>query len=299
MAQRQKETPLLAEALLRKLDRVDFCLDSARDGAFGGLRPTDRAGSAVDWKDHTPYLPGDDLRRLDWKIAARSDQYLIRRSSDEQRLWHQAYVDVSASMGADGKGELCFRLASALGYLAVKRTDLFSLKLLSGCDCRPAADRLHFESGLYDSMAALKKEGFSGETDLKAAVLSDPAPGKGDGVSFILSDFLTDSDWRGAVNYLLSRGRQVVLIQVLSRAETEPGRTGCFEWRDAERPQDRLPMRVDRAALKAYQAALAAWREEMRLFCHSRRVKLILAESWESEADILLKRGREAGVIRC
>lgn len=296
---REKEQPLLEEALLRKLDRVDFFLENAREGALGGLRPTDRAGSAVDWKDHAPYIQGDDLRRIDWKIAARSDKYLIRRSSDEQRLWHQAYVDVSASMGMDGKGETCFQLAAALGYLSVRRTDLFSCKLLEGNACRPAADRLHFEQGLYDSMAALRNEGFQGETDLKAAILADPAPGAGNGVSFLLSDFLTDSDWRGAVNYLLSRGRQVALIQVLSRAETDPGRTGCFEWRDAERPQDRLPMRVDRAALKAYQTALARWREDMRQFCKSRRVKLIQAGSWESAADILLKRGREAGVIRC
>ena len=139
MMAREKEQPLLEEALLRKLDRVDFCLENAREGALGGLRPTDRAGSAVDWKDHAPYIQGDDLRRIDWKIAARSDKYLIRRSSDEQRLWHQAYVDVSASMGMDGKGETCFQLAAALGYLSVRRTDLFSCKLLEGNACRPAA----------------------------------------------------------------------------------------------------------------------------------------------------------------
>ena len=288
----------LDSALLRQLDTVRFCLKGAQNGRFGGNHPSGRVGTSVDWKDHVPYAQGDDLRRMDWKIAARLDKYYIRRTTDEQRLHHQVYVDMSASMGTEGKGRLAMQLAAALGYLAVHGQDVFSLKLLRGKACVPAADRILTEEALFHFAAASAAENFTGDTDLKAAVRRDVSSGGADGLSFLISDLLTDCDWQGVMKEWIARKRQAVLIQVLSPAEISPRDSGCFEWQSIEDEGDLFRVRADRSALKAYRKAYEVWQKEIGQFCRRNQIRQVLAVSNESATDILLKKAYRAEVIR-
>ena len=294
----QQTPPLLEDALLRQLDAADFRLNPTLTGRFGGLRASAQPGHSVEWRDHDPYAPGDDLKRMDWRLAARTEKYYIRRYEDEQRLTHHIYVDMSGSMGMEGKGETALRLAAALGYLAVHRLDAVCLRLLRGKECRPLGEPLRTEEALFRCAAGLQTQDFQGETDLYAALRSDGEIRRGSGASFLLSDFLTESSWQTAVKLLLSYRRQVTLIRILSPREVSPSAVGYYDFDSVEAPADRLKMRVDRAALKAYQLAYDAWTEEMGRFCASHGVGLVCAQSDEAVGEILLKKGYQAGVIR-
>ncbi len=117
-------------------------------------------------------------------------------------------------------------------------------------------------------------------------------------MAFILSDLLTDSDWRAAVDLLLSRRREVMLIQVLSPAELDPQLSGRHTFCDAEETgarASRLTMDVDRDALRAYRETVRQFLAETRRFCASRAVPYMLMRSDERAEEALRTKGLHGG----
>ena len=142
---------------------------------------------------------------------------------------------------------------------------------------------------------------FSGGTDISACIRNDINPGTDDGVSYLISDLLTESDWRGAIDLLLSRGREVALIQVLSPEELNPTLSGRHTLTDAEETGGkaaRITLDVDRDALRAYQETVKNFLEEIRSFCASRDVPYLLINSSERVEDALQTRGCMEELIR-
>ena len=89
---------LLIPAELAELDRLrrHFALRTATDGQ--GSRLSRRRGQSPEFVDHRGYVPGDDLRRLDWNVLARSDQAVIKRYRAEEETAVRVALDLSASM---------------------------------------------------------------------------------------------------------------------------------------------------------------------------------------------------------
>src|SRR5215471_14988611 len=69
------------------------------EGAFAGMHQNPHAGSSIEFSEHKEYAPGDDIRRIDWKAAAKSDRTYIKRFEDETEMRTFLLVDSSASMG--------------------------------------------------------------------------------------------------------------------------------------------------------------------------------------------------------
>jgi len=131
---------------------------------------------------------------------------------------------------------------------------------------------------------------FSGTADLGAAILSDPNAGFDDGMSYIISDFLTDSDWKSAVDHLIGRKREVALIQVLTPQELQPEAGGARSFSDAETGA-RIRVDVNRDALRAYEQAVAFFLNDIRQFCVSRGVPFMTVRSDERVEEVLITRG--------
>ena len=189
----------------------------------------------------------------------------------------------------------------ALGYLSVCNMDSVSFRLLSGTRCTELCARISGRESFLRAGEKLDALQFAGETDLYACIRNDPNPGADDGVTFILSDLLTDSDWRAAVDLLLSRRREVMLIQVLSPAELDPQLSGRHTFCDAEETgarASRLTMDVDRDALRAYRETVRQFLAETRRFCTSRAVPYMLMRSDERAEEALRTKGCMEELIR-
>lgn len=290
---------LLDAAFLGALDALDLYVHQPENGQGSGLRHSLAYGSSPEFADFRDYAPGDDLRRIDWNLAARFDRYYIRRFHDERQGRHCVYIDQSASMGLDTqKGTAALRLAAALAYLAVSNMDAVSFRMLSGSRCVDLCGRIAGKERFYAALGALEGVAFSGDTALGEALRDDRSPGYDDGISYIISDFFTDSDWRGAVDALIARRRECVLVQVLSPEEDDPTLRGLYRLTDAEQGGEPLRLDVDRSALAAYREALAAFREDIGKFCASRGVPLLFVRSDEPVESALIKRGFAKGLIR-
>ena len=273
-----------------------------KSGHYSGARRSRAYGSSPEFADYREYVPGDDLRRIDWNAAARFDKYLIKRFIDEKQGRNCVYLDTSASMGFEPeKGFAALRMAAALGYLSVCNMDSVSFRLLSGTRCTELCPRISGRESFLRAGEKLDALQFAGETDLYACIRNDPNPGADDGVTFILSDLLTDSDWRAAVDLLLSRRREVMLIQVLSPAELDPRLSGRHTFCDAEETgarASRLTMDVDRDTLRAYRETVRQFLAETRRFCASRAVPYMLMRSDERAEEALRTKGCMEELIR-
>ncbi len=291
---------ILDGAFLDALKTLDLYIPQPTNGHYSGARPSRSYGSSAEFADYREYVPGDDLRRIDWKLAGRFDKYYIKRFIDEKQGCNRIYLDQSASMGQEPrKGWTALRMAAALGYLSVSNMDSVSFRLMHGHQCVDLCGNIIGRESFLRAVGKLETVEYTGDTDIKRAVFDDPNPGMKDGVSYILSDLLTESDWKGAVDNLLARGRQVAVVQILSPEELNPSVHGTCSFQDVENPSGkRVSVDVDRSALNAYQQAVDYFLKDIRQFCASRGVGYMMMRSDERVEEALLTKGCAEELIR-
>ena len=287
---------IIDNAFLALLETLSLYIRTTMNGRLGGAHRSRATGSSTDFYDHQLYQPGDDLRRMDWNLVARSGQYYVKRYVAERQHQTNVYLDISASMGAQAdKARMALQLAAAVGYLSVQALDRVSYRLLTGEKCRDLCGVLGGREAFYRAAEQLATLDFSGETNLGAALRADPSPGFDDGLSIVISDFFTDSDWQGAVKRLLSQRREVMLIALYAPEEFAPAYSGPLSLVDCEAPAGHgLTLQIDRSTHIAYRQAVAFFRAELAAFCASNGVTLIQAGSDERIEQIILQKGMVA-----
>ena len=100
-------------------------------GSVSGRHPSPHRGSSVEFAEYRKYVPGDDLRRLDWRAYGRSDRFFVKEFEADTNLRCCLVLDTSGSMGFGSAGvtkiEYARRIAGALGHLAVQQGDAVGL----------------------------------------------------------------------------------------------------------------------------------------------------------------------------
>ena len=285
-------------AFLSSLETLDLAIHQVMTGLFGGTRPSPLYGSSPEFADFRDYLPGDDPRRIDWNLAARFDKHYIRQFVDERQLKNIVYLDTSASMGMNRQKEiLAKQLAASMAFIAIENMDQVMLNALAGSHCRTICEKIVGREAFYASMEALYALPFQGTCELVAAIRNDPEQPGRNGISILISDFLTDSDWKSAVEEWRIRGRQVALIQVLAEEEENPLSRGRHQLSDIE-TSDSARLEIDHSMLLAYRQAVAEMRRDIADFCASRSIVFVAASSGECPESVILKKGLSAGLIR-
>lgn len=291
-------------AFLSTLETLDLNIKMLMNGQFGGNRRSQAYGSSAEFADYREYMQGDDLRCIDWNIFARFEKLYIKQYVDERQLHHHVYIDASESMdyGEPLKSEAALRIAAALGFLSVQAMDKVSFFALGEDGCEDICHTIVGKNALYHAVNELNELEFYGDTDLCDSIKSYENPGKGKGVSFIISDFLTESDWMSAVDWLLHHKRQVVLIQVLSPDEITPDINGKVWFMDTEAFDDEdernYKTEITRASLKAYEEAFQYHQNMIKQFCASRNVDFMTVRSDESVERIFYFKAMEAEVVK-
>ena len=291
-------------SFIAMLESRDLHLHRPMDGLFGGNRRARSYGSSVEFADYREYHPGDDLRRVDWNLYARFEKMFLKLFVDEKQLHHRIYLDCSSSMdwGRMNKSHLALKMAAALGFLSVQAMDRVSYYALKGETCQELYGRIFGREAFYRAADGLNELEFKGECDLGKAILSQEDPGKNDGLSIIISDFMTESEWKSAVDYLVHRKREVYLIQILARDEITPSLAGRVFMLDSE-SMDEDDVRnerheITRSAMKAYEEALLYHQNDLRQFCDSRGVGFLTIPSDESIERLLFLHATEVGLIK-
>src|SRR5215211_1904482 len=117
----------LAPEILARISSLELIARSVVEGFISGLHRSPYLGFSTDFAEHRQYMPGDDLRHLDWKLLARTDRLYIKKYQSDTNTQIMLMVDTSGSMGyASGavtKMQYAQFLASSLAYLGVRQHD--------------------------------------------------------------------------------------------------------------------------------------------------------------------------------
>src|SRR5690554_145747 len=113
---------------LERLDRLLLKHKGGLAGGSSGKRLSNRYGSSLEFADYRPYLPGDDIRRIDWSLYGRSRRLYTRLNRSEMDATVNIVIDGSASMDwGEEKGRRSLGLALALGYISIRAYDRVSV----------------------------------------------------------------------------------------------------------------------------------------------------------------------------
>jgi len=295
---------ILDGEFLDRLDAAALCLKSQMTGYFGGTRKARSYGNTVEFADFREYFPGDDIRRIDWNVYARFEKYFIKLFTDERQMHNQIYIDCSASMacGKPEKAVAALRVAAAFGYLSVASMDRVSYKLIKGDKAEGIGISVTNKDSFYRAAQVLESVDFEGEVDLEKAIVNVESPGHDDGLTIIISDFLTESNWKKAIDFLLYHRREVMLIQIMSPDELYPDFDGRVHMMDSEAIDiaDGRNMRVvvTKKMVEAYQRALDEYEKELIDFCAARNVTFFTVTSDDPIEKVIFGKGYEAEVIK-
>ncbi len=274
---------LLDRQALTRIGRMEFIARGLVAGAVSGRHRSPFRGSSVEFADHRQYVPGDDLRNLDWRVYARSDRYTIRRYMDETNLRAVLVLDSSGSMkytGGDAasragrplsKFEYGRYLAATLAYLLIHQQDAVGL-LTFDRDIQtyiPARARAGHLRVVLDALAGTTP----GRDTRLAPVLHEIAERAGRrGLIILISDLFDDPDEIvSAFHHFRYRKHEVVVFHVTAEEE----RTFPFEdwsvFEDLEPPGGRLP--VDPWTLRAqYLEEVGRFLDRVRSECGRLRI---------------------------
>ncbi len=293
---------VINEAFISSLDNLDTLLKNNIAGMFGGNKQSKNLtsfGSSPDFADHRDYIPGDDVNKIDWNAYARFDKLYLKLYSDERQLHTRIYIDASRSMdyGKGQKAEQAVALAAAFAYIAVSEMDRVSVYAIKGRECIEMIQPIMGKDSFYGEIGKLNDIEFDGDSCISEAIMSSSV-GHGDGLSLIISDFLTENDYEGAIDRIVSSRRDLLCIQVLSREELSPSFSGKVHLFDSEDLRMSYKKNIDRDIVRAYRAALEYATGRIRDLCLSRGGEYLLAAADESVTDIIFGRLTDMGVIK-
>lgn len=126
-------TRFIQPEVLSRISNLELLARSVVEGFVSGLHKSPYKGFSVEFMEYRPYIPGDNLMHIDWKLFARTDRYYVKQFEDETNTSLHLLVDVSRSMGytsgAMSKLEYSLYLAAALAYFMVEQQDAVELTL--------------------------------------------------------------------------------------------------------------------------------------------------------------------------
>lgn len=225
---------MIDTAFLSQLDRFSLVVRKRVTSSFTGQRKSLSIGKGISFQDHRIYAPGDDFRRIDWKVYARTDDLYIKNYEEEKNLTVHIILDYSASMDF-GKPIKKFDYACMLGvgfaYLAMKDNERFQFSTFS--DELNVFKSSRGKSQLVIMIDHLNNLKIKGKSNLKDAIYQYKRFIDSKSVIIIISDFLIDiKDIEDSLYFL--GDHEIKVIQVLHPVERNLNLVGDFNLKDSE-----------------------------------------------------------------
>ena len=211
--------------VLARLSRGQVQARLPMSGSMSGQHRSPHKGSSVEFAEYRKYVPGDDIRLLDWRVYARSDRFYLKEFEADTNLRAYFVLDCSASMSFAGSGEskLAYarKMIAALAWLLVQQGDAVGLSCFSdkAMPDIPARRNPAHLGNIFDGLAALKP---AGETALASSLhkLAEKIPQRS--LVLIFSDCFTPVEGLlSCFQHLRFRKNDLAVFQLLDRAELD------------------------------------------------------------------------------
>ncbi len=261
---------MLDAAFFDTLSRLRLSMGHKSSMNLTGNRKSVQKGSSTEFSDFREYMPGDDIRRIDWNAYGRLDRLYVKEYMEEKEAVVSILLDTSESMdyGAKKKSDTARMLAAALGYLGLNNMDrvvVYDMKRLQAPFAAGGGKKA------FPRLAEwLEQCAFGGKTDIGEAVRR--LPFKGPGVTILISDFLQEEfldkeqEAEKLLRFLDYRRQRAVFLHVLAGEELSVNLTGTKNLIDMEE-RSSLRLTLDAASIRAYDKALQSFTSHLRREC--------------------------------
>jgi len=258
-------------AVLARIGNLELVARSVVDGVINGLHRSPYFGASVDFAEHRGYVPGDDIRRVDWRVFARTDKYFVKEFEADSNANFSVLLDVSKSMAFGARlSKLDYgkTLAACLTYLVHKQRDRVGLVTFDEDivdHVPPSAKHLDVVLHAIDRAQA-KRPGRLGPPLRKLAEHFGRR-----GIVVVISDLYEEpQEVMDALSLIRFRGNDVILFHILDPAEIDFTFEGASSFEDLE-SGEQMPVVPDalraqyRQMIKEHIAALASKGAEQRV----------------------------------
>lgn len=274
-----KLSDLLPPDDLAQLNGLPLFARTVMEGFSTGHHVSPHKGSSVEFRQHRPYVQGDEIKRLDWKIFGRSDRYYIREYEEETNLRATILLDSSGSMAYRGsagavKFEHARKLTASLAYVLTGQQDAvglvtFDSKVREFIPCRTKTTHLH------NVLETLVRTEPGADTSL-AGVLQNLAPRlKKRGLLLLISDCFDDATaLLQAIGVLRKQGHEIIVFQLWDRDEIDFPFSRWARFENLENIEDF--QLLDPAAIRMrYLQVLTQFRTELNEGLRKHQVDLV------------------------
>ncbi|MBI4438755.1 DUF58 domain-containing protein [Candidatus Woesearchaeota archaeon] len=227
---------MITTEYLAGLARFNLVVRKRVTSKYAGARPSLLTGKGTTIKDHRVYVPGDEIKLIDWNVYARTENLYIKRHEEERNLTVHVIIDSSASMnyGKPTKFEYASMLGIGFAYLAMRGNERFQYATFS--DTLRVFQPKRGLSHLATMVELLNNTKPSGTSDFAKSIFSYRKTMGTRSIAIILSDFLYEPEGVKEATYHLGNN-DVKLIQVLDPSESKLGIEGDVKLKDLETNQ--------------------------------------------------------------
>jgi uncharacterized protein (DUF58 family) len=214
-------TRFLDPAVLARIGNLELLARTVVDGFINGLHHSPYFGLSVDFAEHRPYMPGDDVRRIDWRVYGRTDRFYVKEFEADTNANFVVVLDISGSMdygsGRITKLDYARFLAASLTYFSRQQRDRVGVVTFTDriVDFVPASAK-HLDIVLH----TLDRVAAGGSGSLEEPILKITEALTRRSIVLLLSDLYAEPDVvQRSVGLLRARGHDVIIFHVLDPAE--------------------------------------------------------------------------------
>ncbi|MDB6131027.1 MAG: hypothetical protein JWM04_2134 [Verrucomicrobiales bacterium] len=277
----------IQEQVLHKLNSVSIAARQAVESILSGQHKSIRRGLSIEFANHRPYVPGDDIRHLDWFVYARSDRYDVRVYEEETKLRATIILDASGSMGYGShsrtKWDFARDCAAALSFLMLRQSDSVGLSIFDSTVHTeiPAGSTMGHLISMLNKLEETKP---GNETDLAPVLMQAASRLKRRGLVILITDGFDKSEAViKALSYLRHKKQEVWFFQILDPNELTFSMTGVLEFQGLEKER-KLKLDADRIR-HLYQEALLRHNNLLAEGCHALGIRRYVFQTNEDLAN--------------
>lgn len=223
---------MLTKEMLRKIRHIEINSNRMVDEIFAGDYKASFRGKGMEFSDIREYLPGDDVRNIDWNVTARHNKAYVKQFMEERELNIFLLVDMSFSNNFGRKKDFIAEIAATLAFSAIRSNDRVGAMFFTDRVEKfiPSMKGKKHVLSIIDTLLSYEPEGKG--TDIKGALEYFFRVNKRRSVVFVLSDFM-DKDYEDILHRLYQK-HDIILIQVIEPKEEELPKGAIFRFKDLE-----------------------------------------------------------------
>ena len=289
---------LLDPDFMRRLDQLVVLSRRVFRGVMKGERRSRKKGVSVEFADYRDYVPGDDLRFIDWNIYGRLDRLFLKLFMEEEDLFIHILLDTSRSMdfGNPSKLQVGRQVAAALGYIGLCGLDRV------GVGAAASGESATFPSTrgraqIWKLVRFLTGVHPGGTTDLAESIRRYFLHNRSRGVAILISDMLDPAGYEGVLKQLIYQDVDAHVIHILSREELDPPVAGDLRLVDVE-TREATDVTANERLLATYRDNLTSFIGRVKRFATDRGITYTFAPTTMRFEQLVLESLRRGGLVR-